>query len=292
MWSQKEEAMKFECEGLVAWTDEELAAECADALALPRQPLVDSCLGGHLARPRALGHCAAVWGLEGTGRRTALRQMAGSLSGSALVRAVSPEAHMRAVEELNWRLHKAEIEHVFYENVADLQNFISNAKFFADLHFGHAVLCGGSFAIYRASLDRLLWSIDWYPTEHVLHGVEDMDAWIESAVVDNICRGASGSWSRGGGFGVSRLVRLEKEGRLAGAVRAELYGRDAGLDLDDAWAVRNVLLATGVYDCSDGWTVQGMRGDVWSRWPAQGRPRCAIPALQAYLERRWAAEED
>ena len=284
--------MKFECEGLVAWTDEELAAECADALALPRQPLVDSCLGGHLARPRALGHCAAVWGLEGTGRRTALRQMAGSLSGSALVRAVSPEAHMRAVRPLNDALHDAGIDHCFYENATDIRDFISWSKFFADLHLGHAVLCGDSFALYRASLDRLLCSVSWYPTEPVLHGVEDMDAWIESAVVDNICRGASGSWSRGGGFGVSRLVRLEKEGRLAGAVRAELYGRDAGLDLDDAWAVRNVLLATGVYDCRDGWTVQVMRGDVWSRWPAQGRPRCTIPALQEYLERRRAGGED
>ena len=282
--------MKFEYEGLIAFTDGDLVAECTDALALPRQPIVEACLSGFLAEPRRLGWCAAIFGLAGTGRRTALRQMAGSLPGSALVRAVSPEAHMRAVRPLNDALHDAGIEHCFYENATDIRDFISWSKFFADLHLGHAVLCGDSFALYRASLDRLLWSVDWYPTEPVLHGVEDMDAWIENAIVDNICRGASDSSSRGNGFGVRELVRLEKDGRLAGAVSAELYGRDADLDPDDAWAVRNVLLRIGVYATDGGWTVQSMREAIWSHWPAQGRPRCAIPALHAYLERHRVEE--
>ena len=279
--------MKFEYEGLIAFTDGDLVAECADALALPRQPLVHDCLNDHLATPNRLGWCAAIWGLEGTGRRTALRQMAGSLPGSALVRAVSSDAHMRAVDDLNRRLHWDGIQHFFYENITDVQDFIPWSKFFADLHFGHAVLCGDSYSLYLASLDRLLWSVDWYPTEPVLHGVSDIDAWIESAIVDNLRRGARDTWSRGHGFGVSQLIRLEEEGRLADAIRAELYGR-AGLDPDDAWAVRNVLLRIGVYATDGGWKIQGMRNEVWSHWPKQGRPRCAIPALQEYLERRRA----
>ncbi len=282
--------MKLEHEGLIAFTDGDLAEACAEAMALPRQPLVKDCLNGHLAEPKRLGWCAAVWGLEGTGRKTSLRQMAGSLPGSALVRAVSPDAHMRAVRPLNGALHDAGIKHVFYENATDMRDFISRSKFFADQHLGHAVLCGDSFALCRASLDRLLWSVDWYMTEPVLHGVSGMDAWIESAIVDNLCRGARDSLSRGSSFGVSQLIRLEAEGRLAGAVRAELYGRDAGLDPDDAWAVRNVLLRIGVYATDGGWSVQSMREDVWSHWPKHGRPRCAVPTLQKYLERRWADE--
>ncbi|MCR5258546.1 MAG: hypothetical protein K6E40_10360 [Desulfovibrio sp.] len=279
--------MKVECDGLVALTGEDLAGSCADALALPRQPIVEACLSGFLAEPRRLGWCAAIFGLAGTGRRTALRQMAVSLPGSALVRAVSPEAHMRAVRPLNDALNDAGIEHCFYENATDIRDFISWSKFFADLHLGHAVLCGDTFSLYRASLDRLLCSVSWYPTEPVLHGVEDMGAWIESAIVGNLCRGARDTWSRGHGFGVSQLIRLEEEGRLADAIRAELYGR-AGLDPDDAWAVRNVLLRIGVYATDGGWKIQGMRNEVWSHWPKQGRPRCAIPELQEYLERRRA----
>ena len=282
--------MKVEYEGLIALTDGDLVAECADALALPRQPLVKDCLERHLAEPNCLGWCAAIFGLAGTGRRTSLRQMAGSMPGSALVRAVSPEAHMRAVRPLNNALHDAGIEHCFYENATDIRDFIARPKYFAVLHLGDAVLCGDSYSLYLASLDRLLCSVDWYPTEPVLHGVQDMDAWIENAIVDNICRGARDGWSRGNGFGVRELVRLEKDGRLADAIRAELYGRDVGLEPDDAWAVRNVLLAIDVYLGADGWTVQSMREDIWSHWPAQGRPRCAIPALQAHLERCRADE--
>jgi hypothetical protein len=55
--------MKFEYEGLIAFTDGDLVAECADALALPRQPLVHDCLERHLAEPKRLGWCAAIWGL-------------------------------------------------------------------------------------------------------------------------------------------------------------------------------------------------------------------------------------
>ncbi len=281
--------MRIELDGLVAITGEELDAECAEALALPRHAAVTECLASHLARPKRLGHCAAVWGLEGTGRKTALRQMAGILPDTALVRAVSPEADMRAVLGLNESLCDAGVEHTFYENVTDVKNFIPWSKFFADTHLGHAVLCGDTYSLYLASIGRLLWSVDWYRVEPVLHGVEDMDAWIESAIVKNICRGARDAGFRGRGFGTSQLVHLEEEGRLAEAVRAELFGRDIGLDSKDAWAVRNILLATGVYECSGGWDVQWLQED-WSHWPAQGRPRCAIQQLQEYVERRRAED--
>ena len=253
---QKEaKAMKIECNGLVALTGEDLAEACADALALPRQPIVKDCLERHLAEPKRLGWCAAR---IGTGPRRL------------------PRGAHAGCPPLNDALHDVGIKHVFYENVTDVVDFIVWSRFFADLHFGHAVLCGDSYSLYLASLDRLLWSVDWYPTGSVLHGVSDMSAWIESAIVENLRRGARDRSFRNSGFGTGQLVRLEEEGRLKDAVLAELFGREDSLEPENAWALRNILLRIGVYTMGGGWKVQWVRDDV-PRWPAQAGPGAPSP---------------
>ncbi len=284
--------MRLEIGGLAAWTGDELAAECAAALELPRQPAFQSCLDGFMRDSyAALGHCAVLNGLAGTGKQTLMRQMAGSLSGSALIRAVSPEADTGTVGDLYWRLRKdSRIENFFYENATDLPNFVRGAKVFTDLHAGHVVLSGdGTYSFFLAAGDRLLFSIYWFDMEPVLRSVSDMEAWIDCAVVENIRQGARLRLYTDDAFGIGPVARLEEQGRLADAIRAELFGRDAGLDSTEAWAVRNTLLAAGVYEQSGGWKVECFRDEwPWSLRPDRGRPRCLLPELQAHVEGRRA----
>jgi len=287
--------MRLEIDGLVAWTGDDLATECAAALELPRQPAFQSCLDGFMRDSyAALGHCAVISGLAGTGKKTTMRQMAGSLPGSALIRAVTPEADTGTVEKMHWRLREeCQVENFFYENATDLPDFVRGAKIFSDGHVGHVVLGGdGTYSFFLAAGDRLLCSIHWFDMEPVLHGVSDMGAWIERAIVENIRQGARLHMYTDGAFGIGPVSRLEEQGRLADAVRAELFGRDAGLDSTEAWAVRNTLLAAGVYEQSDGWRVECFRDEwPWSLRPDRGRPRCLLPELQAYVERCRSEEQ-